>query len=127
LEKIIQFIKNWFEKLTDGQKRLIVLTFTAFFAVIITLSVILSLINSPARQRSAQPQRASRYDPIPPQEIFLPDEPDFVPGVLLERERRASWTEQDAAVFWQDPLRYGEEQWRENIEIVIDEFMEKIP
>ena len=127
MEKIIQFIKNWFEKLTDGRKRLIVLTFTAFFAVIITLSVILSLINSPARQRSAQPQRASRYDPIPPQEIFLPDEPDFVPGVLLERERRTSWTEQDAAVFWQDPLRYGEEQWRENIEIVIDEFMEKIP
>ena len=127
MEKIIQFIKNWFEKLTDGRKRLIVLTFTAFFAVIITLSVILSLINSQARQRSAQPQRASRYDPIPPQEIFLPDEPDFVPGVLLERERRASWTEQDAAVFWQDPLRYGEEQWRENIEIVIDEFMEKIP
>jgi len=64
---------------------------------------------------------------IPPEELFLPEEPDFVPGVLLERDRRSSWTEEDASVYWRDPLRDGEEQWREEIETVIDEFMERVP
>ena len=64
---------------------------------------------------------------IPPEEIFLPDEPDFVPGVLLERERRTDWTVLDAASFWQDPLKNGEERWRERVEAVIDEFLERVP
>ena len=125
--KIILFIKDWFQKLTVGQKRRIALVCTVVFVVILTFSVIISLVNSPTRQSSEQPQSSIRYDPIPPQELFLPDEPDFVPGVLLDRERRSSWTEQDAEVFWQDPLRYGEEQWREKIETVIDEFLENVP
>jgi hypothetical protein len=63
---------------------------------------------------------------IPPEELFLPDEPDFVPGVLLERERRTSWTVEDAAPFWQDPLKNGEEQWRERVEKSIDELLERV-
>jgi hypothetical protein len=64
---------------------------------------------------------------VPPEEIFLPDEPDFIPSVLLGREKRTSWTSQDAAIFWQDPLKEGEERWREKIETAIDEFLERVP
>ena len=64
---------------------------------------------------------------IPVEDIFLPDEPDFVPEVLLERERRSIWTEDDSGEYWQDPLKYGEERWREKIEAAIDDYMERIP
>jgi len=72
-------------------------------------------------------ERLRFISPIPPEELFLPDEPDYLPGVILGREQRSSWTEEDAAEYWQDPLRHGEEQWRVNIEAAIDEFLERVP
>ncbi|MDR2501381.1 MAG: hypothetical protein LBD37_09955 [Treponema sp.] len=64
---------------------------------------------------------------IPSGELFLPAEPDFVPGVLLERERRTTWTMDDAAPWWQDPLKNGEERWRDRVEKTVDELLEKVP
>jgi hypothetical protein len=64
---------------------------------------------------------------IPPDELFLPDEPDFVPGVMLEREQRTEWTAADAVPYWQDPLRNGEQEWRNLIEKTIDDLMESVP
>jgi hypothetical protein len=69
------------------------------------------------------PQRS----PIPPEELFLPAEPDFLPGVTLERERRQSWTAEDAEPYWQDPLKSGEEPWRDRVEAVVDELLERAP
>ncbi|MDR0289553.1 MAG: hypothetical protein LBI06_01295 [Treponema sp.] len=64
---------------------------------------------------------------IPPEELFLPEEPDFVPGVMPERAQRTAWTAADAAFLWQDPLKSGEEHWRNRIEKTIDEIMESVP
>ena len=64
---------------------------------------------------------------IPPDELFLPEEPDFIPGVMLERERRAVWTAEDAAPLWQDPLKNGEQEWRDRIEKTVDEILESVP
>ena len=125
-EKITGFFQSRFQKLNDKEKNRFILICTVVVVVILVLSVLLSL-GSKRGERSAEPQRSSRMTAIPHQELFLPDEPDFIPEVLLERERRLSWTEEDAAMYWQDPLRYGEEQWREKIEAAIDEFMERIP
>ncbi|MDR2434995.1 MAG: hypothetical protein LBD47_10570 [Treponema sp.] len=72
---------------------------------------------------NASPARAV----IPPEELFLPDEPDFVPGVLLGREQRTSWTADDAALYWQDPLKNGGERWRERLEAAVDEVLERVP
>jgi hypothetical protein len=78
---------------------------------------------APPSEKSVSVQRIT----IPPEELFLPEEPDFIPGVLLERERRTVWTAEDAAPYWQDPLKNGEEQWRNRIEKAADEFMEQVP
>jgi hypothetical protein len=64
---------------------------------------------------------------IPQDELFLPDEPDFVPGVLLEREQRPVWTADTAAPYWQDLLKNGERIWRDQIEKTVDEIMESVP
>ncbi|GHU08895.1 hypothetical protein FACS1894151_05630 [Spirochaetia bacterium] len=65
--------------------------------------------------------------PVPPEELFLSDEPDFVPGVLLEREPRAYWTAEDALPYWTDPLDKGSGYYLTEIESIIDGIMETVP
>jgi len=127
LEKYIQIIKERFQKLTAEEKRRFIVFCTAAFAFLLTLSVIISVINSGSKTLPLESERNSFTLVIPAEELFLPDEPDFLPGVLLEREKRASWSEQDAAEYWQDPLRAGEEPWRRKIEAFIDKFLERVP
>jgi hypothetical protein len=127
IEKIIRFIKDGFKNLTDEKKRQVVLICTAVFTAILVLSVLLSLKWPEKKERPDDQNSLNFQIPIPPDEIFLPEEPDFVPGVILERERRTEWTEQDALEYWRDPLREGEEQWREKIETEIDKYLERVP
>jgi hypothetical protein len=128
LKKIVQFIKEWFKNLTAEQKRQLIIICTVIFVVLLTLSVIIPMIGSgTTEEKLTEPDRMFISVPIPGEELFLPDEPDYIPGVLLERERRLSWTDEDASEHWQDPLKYGEEQWREKIEASIDEFLERVP
>ena len=128
MEKFVQFVKDKFQKLTEGQKRSLALICTVIFAGILTLSVIASLKTTDNREKKEdKPPETVIIAPIPPEELFLPDEPDYIPGVLLKRDRRASWTEENAMEFWQDPLKNGEEQWREKIESSIDDYLERVP
>jgi hypothetical protein len=127
IEKIIGFFQDWFGKLSAEGKRKLILVCTAIFVVLLSLSVIMSMSGSGPEERPTITERTRLNIPIAAEELFLPDEPDYLPGVLLERERRDSWTEQDASEYWQDPLKYGEEQWRENLTNAIDEFLERVP
>jgi hypothetical protein len=112
-------------KLFQEKRRLIIILFLVFMALfLLGLVSILLVMNNKEEVPAAE---ASRRTVIPPEELFLPNEPDFLPGVILEREPRRSWTAEDAAPFWQDPLRRGEESWRNRIESVIDEVLEEVP
>ena len=130
MEKIIEFFhvfRDRFNELTAEEKRRLVIICAAGFAVLLILSIIISVTGSSKDGSSAENERARFNIAIPPEELFLPDEPDFLPGVVLERDRRLNWTEQDASEYWQDPLKYGEEQWREKIEAAVDELLERVP
>jgi hypothetical protein len=65
--------------------------------------------------------------PVPPEEFFLPDEPDFLPKTLPEREKREFWTAEDARPFWIDPLNEGAAEYTGLMSTVIDDLMESIP
>jgi hypothetical protein len=67
------------------------------------------------------------YRSIPPEEFFLPQEPDFLPETLPERERRKFWTEEDARPFWIDPLDEGTREYTDLMSTVIDDLLEAIP
>ena len=125
LEKFIQSIQGLFRKLSIVQKRRLAIGCTVVFSLILTLSVIIPMLNK-ERELPAGPERLIINSPIPPGELFLPDEPDFVPDFLLERERRTSWTENDANEHWQNPLKEGEEQWRQIIESTVDGILERV-
>ncbi|MCL2599808.1 MAG: hypothetical protein FWD88_01305, partial [Treponema sp.] len=98
-------------------------------AVLTLLLVIVAGVSIPRNESAAVQAReaAGQWDLIPPEELFLPNEPDFVPEVLLGREQRTEWTVEDAEPWWQNPLVEGEEQWRYRIERMVDEIMESVP
>jgi len=127
LEKLIRIIRNWFLKLSDVRKRQLALVCTAVFAGILTISVLISIHKPEKDEASKGPGDLNIRAPIPPEDLFLPDEPDYIPGVLLEREQKTAWTIEDAKEHWQDPLKYGEEEWRQKIEASIDELLERVP
>ncbi|MDR2134876.1 MAG: hypothetical protein LBP27_07180 [Treponema sp.] len=125
----------------EGGKRRFLLAGLGAFAVLLLALVVLLMAGggrdrpgsgdgSAARPRGEagikeRPPELPRA--VPPEEFFLPPEPDFIPGVLPERERRESWTLEDAEPYWQDPLKKGEESWRDRIEAEIDDLMERVP
>jgi hypothetical protein len=113
-------------ELPPGGQRLAFIGFGALLAAMLLFPVILSILSRGGRDgKSGVPASPARI--IPPEDIFLPEEPDFVPSFIPGRERQGSWTEEDAAAWWQDPLRGGEEAWRGRIESVIDELLERVP
>jgi hypothetical protein len=127
LGRVINYIKDWFKNLSGEEKRRFALVCTAGFSVLLTFSVIIYIRGTGEEKQPFEPERVKLNIVIPADELFFPDEPDFLPGVLLERDRRSSWTEQDALEHWQNPLISGEEQWREKIESAIDAFLERVP
>jgi hypothetical protein len=64
---------------------------------------------------------------IPPEELFLPQEPDFLPGVILEREQRKTWTTEHAEPYWIDPLEEGIGVYADMMKDTVDTLMEKVP
>ena len=62
---------------------------------------------------------------IPPEELFLPTQPDFVPEFLLEREPRGSWSIEDIRPYWRNPA-YST-VWQDEIQSAVDRLMETVP
>jgi hypothetical protein len=126
-EKIISSIQDRFDRLTTDEKRRLAIVLTVGFSVLLTIAVLVSSFKEPSVEEvPGEQELLTTNAPIPVEDLFLPDEPDFLPGVLVDRERREVWTEGDALEFWQDPLRAGEEQWRDKIDAAIDEMLERV-
>jgi hypothetical protein len=132
---------NFSEKLKDGIGRLgelirsnlkIAACAGGAVFIILVLLVILSIRSRPAKQKiSPDPQAELGFSieapAISPEDFFLPHEPNFVPDVLLEREPREGWTEEDARPFWTDPMEGNEAAWRRRIEEGVDGILERAP
>lgn len=138
IKNLVSAVPGFFRELA-GKKpgTLIICAGGAAALVALAVVVMVVLVKNGDREKTAAADSAERSlagegarfrgPPVPPEEWFLPDEPDFVPGVLLERERRSGWAAADAAPHWQDPLKNGEEPWRERVETAIDELLERVP
>ena len=110
----------------------IIIVAAAFFVIIILLLILLLRPRSKAGTQQEKSFNDYANEPIqrqtlPEEEFFLPYEPDFIPDVLLERDPKETWTEEDAQPFWTDPLEGNEAVWRKRIESEIDSLLENIP
>ena len=127
---IIEKIRSLVARFPQGYKRP-----AAIAALIIALILLLAAMGTMLVSKSGLEKKAvsggvntpSAQFFIPPDELFLPDEPDFVPGVMAERERRTAWTEEDAVSWWRDPLKDGGQNWRDEIEKTVDDILESVP
>jgi hypothetical protein len=128
LNKVKSFFAEWGNsRQMPAEKRQIVFIGIGGGLALLIITVIIVVVGYRSGERVVRQTGVIQRAAIPAEELFLPDEPDFVPGVLLEREQRSSWTEQDAAVYWRDPLENGEEERRENVEAAIDALLERVP
>jgi hypothetical protein len=104
---------------------------TVAIGVPVILLLIIAGVSLVSKESSVKPEvpvaSGVMFRRIPAEDLFIPEEPDFVPGVLLEREKREQWSVDDAMPWWQDPLKDGEQEWRDQIEKTVDEIMEKVP
>ena len=130
-DKLCEFVRGAARKLTERipeeKRRLFLTGICGVFAVLLLVCVTAALVMQKPAAASPGGSVSLQSGVIPPEEMFLPEEPDFIPGVLLERERRAAWTAEDAAAYWQDPLKNGEEPWRKRVEAAVDELLERVP
>jgi hypothetical protein len=100
-------------------------------AIILCLLVVRGVVISRRRAQQAAPpppplSEVFRPLSIPPEELFMPGEPDFLPEVLLEREPREAWTADDALPFWTDPLE-DQRVWQGRLDGAVDELLERFP
>jgi hypothetical protein len=99
--------------------------------IILCLLVVREVVASRRRAQQAAPASPPLSDvfkplAIPPEELFMPGEPDFLPEVLLEREPRDAWTADDALPFWTDPLE-DRRVWQGRLDGAVDELLERFP
>jgi len=130
VEKGTELGKGLLERLPPEKRKPVLMVSIGACAVLVLVFAGIPLLtrDKPDERKPAAVGNApARQGIIPPDDLFLPSEPDFIPGVMLEREQRTVWTAADAAPLWQDPLKNGEEPWRNRIEKTIDEIMESVP
>jgi hypothetical protein len=129
-DKVLDAVNRLTEKIPPEKRHLVLMTAAGAAALVLLIVVgalILSKGKTAVQDAPAVRTETVRQGVIPSEDLFLPDEPDFLPDIILERERREEWTDEDAMPFWQNPLKDGEEQWRDHIEKTIDEIMETVP
>ena len=109
--------------------RTAVLCVAAGCGIIVLLLVVLVIVRlvPPKAPPAAGAGEAFAVRTLSPEDLFMLPEPDFVPEVLLEREPKDGWSEEDARQFWTDPLQGNEELWKRRIETGIDALLERIP
>ena len=112
--------------------RVVLIVTAAILVIIVLLLILIAVSHSKPGSKQESGLSSGANEPLQREmlssdEFFLPYEPDFIPDVLLEREPKDSWTEEDARPFWTDPLEDNEDVWRKRIESGIDSLLEHVP
>jgi hypothetical protein len=118
------------QKLPWLEGKLVFILMAPVLALLVALMVFVAgLPGGSASERPVPGSSAGIFNPapIPPEDLFLPEEPDFLPPVILGRERREAWTAEDAEPFWYDPLEDSKEEWRDLVEELVDDLLERVP
>ncbi|MDR1566091.1 MAG: hypothetical protein LBS48_02265 [Treponema sp.] len=114
-------------KVREGLKRKPVL-FCLGGAVLLLILLIIVVLAAQAGSSGGAGLPEAPGVSVSPEDFFMPQEPDFLPDTLLEREPRRPWTSEDVRPFWKDPADSAlKEDWRWEMSRVIDELMESVP
>ena len=123
-----EFLRQY-RKYIIGACGLIVLMLVFFLAGVPAISRITREVRtSNTKNNTTQTSIADSFSTrtIDSDDMFLLEEPDFFPNIILNREPQ-SWSAKDVETFWTDPLQKGSEQWQEEMKKTLDKLMENIP
>jgi hypothetical protein len=133
-EKVRSILGQWRLKagdLLETKRRLVVICLGGFLGTILLCLIAVLLVAGLAgdEKTGAAQSLESAFGPmaIPQEELFLPGEPEFLPELLLERERRETWTADDGRPYWSDPREDADPLWRERVRTEIDALLENVP
>ena len=93
--------------------------------VLLFILIIIMLAANPRGSKKSSSMDMSAGPYIPAEDLFIPSEPDFLPGFLFEREPRSSWSVEDVRPYWKSPEDPG--LWREEVKSAVDKLMEGVP
>jgi hypothetical protein len=120
--------RETFEEIIRSKYRFAFLGLGAAALLLIVLLIVFGFSTGKGTNRQAESMADVFPDTlIQAQDLFLPEEPDFLPSLIPEREQREIWTRGDAGEFWYDPLRHDERLWRERARQTVDQHLEHIP
>ena len=121
LTGIVDFFTNRFP---ERKSRLMLFGLGGLAVLFLILVITVLAVNFGKPKESSGPDLAAG-PAIPPEELFMPAEPDFLPKYLLQREPRSSWSLGDIRPYWKSP---GDpEFWRGEIKSTVDKLMEGVP
>jgi hypothetical protein len=102
----------------------------AVLGVILVVAGVMLILTRSGRARRTRDSEAIaelfRME-IPPEDLFLGDEPDFLPEMLPEREQRDEWTADDVRPYWTNPGAEGAKVYEDMMGAVVDGIMERVP
>ena len=125
--KIVFIADRFLGHFPAEKRRIILFAFGGSVALLLILVISTVVIHSGRPKKSAAVEvSAGPLLNIPPEDLFIPAEPDFLPGFLLEREPRHSWSIEDIHPYWKKP-EGNPDLWREKIKSAVDKLMEDVP
>jgi len=93
-------------------------------AVFLILIIVLVAV-SPGKPKGDTSSNMTAAFSIPVEDLFMPEEPDFLPAFILERQPRSFWSLDDIREYWKVPDDSA--HWKEEIKTTVDELMEGVP
>jgi hypothetical protein len=120
------FFDNLLKKMSENKRILVPAAGGGCVFIIICLIVIAASGNHGRQSGAGESALVVSGPHIPAEDLFYPAEPDFLPGLLLEREPRRPWMAEDLRPFWRDPAEPAD-FWREKMSETIDKLMESVP
>jgi hypothetical protein len=109
---------------------LIIIGICASFVLILFISVQIISRNSTMSRtpNTVQKELVTSFTTriISADDLFLPDEPDYLPQIILNRTPQI-WTADDAQTYWTDPLKSNTEYWRQGLKTAVDVLLESTP
>ncbi len=119
------------QSLLSNKKLLLIIGASLGALALLMLLLVMSIrINHNRNEMQSASQKSNRMivpHAVKPEEMFLPREPQIIPEVILDREPKSSWTDEDAEQFWNDPLDGNSDVWKNRIFEAVDDMLENVP
>ena len=124
IDEILSLSDKLLDRIPQEKRRF----FLLILGGLVFFSICLTVVSITIGRRGPADSRAIIVDPgIPPEELFYPREPDFLPPLLLERDPHQPWTVENLELFWKNPKVLNEDKWRETASAAVDKLLDGVP